>query len=95
MAITFIEKRKRLRYLVFVFLVILVAIIIVVLWPNISGFFLGGVKPLVLPPIEITEEKIEIDFEVLRHPLLEKLRLFPEIEPFTEEVGRENPFIFY
>jgi hypothetical protein len=94
MAITFIEKRKRLRYLVFVFLAILVAIIIIVLWPNISGY-LFGIKPLVLPPLGITEEKIEIDFEVLKHPLLEKLQLFPEIEPFTEEVGRENPFIFY
>ena len=94
MAITFIEKRKRLRSLVFVFLVILVAIIIVVLWPNISGY-LFGIKSEILPPLEITEEKIEIDFEVLKHPLLEKLQLFPEIEPFTEEVGRENPFIFY
>lgn len=94
MAITFVEKRKKLRYLVFVLLAILAAIIIIVLWPNISGFFLG-VKPLVLPPLEITEEKVEIDFEVFKHPLLEKLRLFPEIEPFTEEIGRENPFIFY
>ena len=94
MAITFIEKRKRLRYLVFVFLAVLAAIIIIFLWPNISGYF-PGVKQWALPPLEITEERIEIDFEVLKHPLLEKLQLFPEIEPFTEEVGRENPFIFY
>lgn len=94
MAITFIERSKRLRQLVFVFFAILVAIIIVVLWPNISSLFLK-VEPLVLPPLEITEEKIEIDFEVLKHPLLEKLQLFPEIEPFTEKIGRENPFIFY
>jgi hypothetical protein len=94
MAITFIEKRKRSRYLVFVFLAILVAIIIILLWPNISGY-LFEIESEILPPLEKTERKIEIDFEVFGHPLLEKLKLFPEIEPFAEEVGRENPFIFY
>ena len=94
MAITFIEKKKRSRYLVFIFLAIVAAAIIIVLWPNIS-VFIFRVEPLPLPPLERTEEKIEINFEVLKHPLLEKFQLFPEIEPFTEEVGRENPFIFY
>ena len=94
MAITFIEKRKRLRHLVFIFLAILVVIIIVIFWPNISSY-LFEIESEILPPLEISEEKIEIDFEVFKHPLLEKLQLLPEIEPFTEEVGRENPFIFY
>ena len=94
MAITFIEKRKRSRYLIFVFLAILVAIIIIAFWPNISSY-LFEIESGILPPLEITKEKIEIDFEVFNHPLLEKIQLFPEIEPFTEEVGRENPFIFY
>ena len=94
MAITFIEKRKRSRYLIFVFLAILVAIIIIAFWPNISSY-LFEIESEILPQLEMTKEKIEIDFEVFNHPLLEKIQLFLEIEPFTEEVGRENPFIFY
>lgn len=94
MAITFIEKRKRLRYLSFLLFIILIVIVAIFFGRNISNFFLG-VKPLVLPPLEVVEERIEINFKVLNHPLLEKLQTFPEIEPFTEEAGRENPFIFY
>jgi len=90
MAITFIEKRKRLKYL-FPVLAILIFITVIIIW---RGRF-AEIPSLVSPQFEIPVKKIEIDFEVLRHHLLEKLQPFPEIEPFTKEVGRENPFISY
>ncbi len=90
MAITFIEKRKRLKYL-FPILTILIFIVVIIIW---RGFF-PSIEPLILPHFDIPVEKIEIDFEVLKHPLLEKLQPFPEIELFTEEIDRENPFISY
>lgn len=89
MAITFIEKRRRLRYL-FPILAIVILITAIVLW---QGFFVEE-KP-VLPPIEIPTKKIEIDFETLKNPFLEELQPFEVIPPFEEEVGRENPFISY
>lgn len=90
MAITFIEKRKRLKYL-FPILAILILVAIIV----IGRSFLVRIEPLIPSQFEIPVEKIEIDFEVFKNPLLEKLQPFPEIEPFTEEIDRENPFIFY
>lgn len=90
MAITFLEKRKRLRYL-FPILAIIVLITAIVIW---RGFFVKE-KP-VLPPIEkAPAKKIEINFETLKNPLLQELQTFEEIPPFEEEVGRENPFIPY
>ncbi|PIR71771.1 MAG: hypothetical protein COX89_01395 [Candidatus Nealsonbacteria bacterium CG_4_10_14_0_2_um_filter_37_10] len=89
MAITFIEKRRRLRYL-FPVLAIVILITAIVLW---QGFFVEE-KPL-LPPIEVPVKKIEINYEILKHPLLEKLQFFEDISPFEGEFGRENPFLPY
>ena len=90
MAITFIEKRRRLRYLVPV-LAIVILITAIVLWQN---FFVEE-KPLLLPSIEVPTKKIEINYEILKHPLLEELQSLEAIPLFEEEVGRENPFIPY
>ena len=90
MAITFIEKRRRLRYLVPV-LAIVILIAAIVLW---QGFFVEK-KPLLLPSIEVPTKKIEINYEILNHPLLEKLQFFEDISPFEGEFGRENPFLPY
>jgi len=90
MAITFIEKRRRLRYL-FPVLVIIVLITGIILW---QGFFVEE-KP-VLPPIEVVPaKKIVINFEIFKHPLLEKLQPLEAIPLFEGEVGRENPFLLY
>lgn len=90
MAITFVEKRRRLKYL-FSVLVILILITVLILW---RGFF-AKEKP-VLPPIKTEPvKKIEIDDKILKHPLLEKLQLLETIPPFEGEVGRENPFLPY
>jgi len=91
MAISFSEKRKRLKYLFSILAVIVFIGIVILLIPKISP----KIKEMALPEIDVPIQKIEIDFQVLDHDLFGKLIPFPEIEPIEKEVGRENPFIFY
>lgn len=93
MAITFLEKRKRLQYL-FPVLGIAILIMIIILW---QGFF-AKKAPEIIPsefPAEPVIKKPKIDFEILKSPQLEELQLFEKIPPYEEEIGRENPFIPY
>lgn len=89
MAITFIQKKEIQRYLILVFIVILL-IITTIIW---QGFFKKEKPPS--PEIFKPAKKIEINFEVLKNPILEELQLFEVVAPFEEEIGRENPFIPY
>lgn len=89
MAITFIEKRKRLKYLI----PVLGAIILIIAFIFWYGFFAEKKAPLpdlvLKPPIG---QEIEIDFQLLRNPIFEKLTPFEQIPVIEEEIGRENPF---
>jgi len=91
-AITFLEERKRLRYL-FPVLAIVILITVFVIW---RGFFAKG-KPGIIPEtIQKPAGKIEINLQVLKDPLLEELQPFEKVEPIIEEIGRrQNPFIPY
>ncbi len=92
MAITFLEKRKRLRYLVPI-LAIVILITIFVVW---YGFFLEEEEPLPEPIFQPpVGQEIEIDFQILRSPIFEQLILFELTPVFEQEIGRENPFIPY
>jgi len=88
-AITFLEKRKRLKSLIPV-LVIVILISAFIIW---RGFFVKEKSfiPEVIKPVK----KIEIDFQTLKSPELEELQPFEKIPSFEEEIGRENPFIPY
>jgi len=90
MAITFLEKRKRLKSLMPV-LVLIVLLTAVVVW---RGFFVEA--PLAVPerPLKPIQE-VSINFQVLENPALEELQLFEKTSPFEGEIGRENPFISY
>jgi len=89
MAITFLQERKRQKYLLPI-LVVLILVIGLVLW---GGFFTERGAPLApLLPERLIEEA-EINFQVLENPVLEKLQPFEKIPPFLEEVGRESPFL--
>ena len=92
MAITFLEKTKRQRNLIYIFIAV-VLITSLTIWLG----FLKPKKPSeeVIPPI--STEKIEIDFEVLKNPFLEKLQIFEGLPQLPSEgkIGRENPFIPY
>lgn len=93
MPIEFTEQIKRQRFLILIFLIILL-IIGLVIW---RGFFAREGQ---LPTEEILKpptaaKKIEIDFQVLKNPILEEFQPFEEIIPFEEKTGRGNPFISY
>jgi len=89
MAITFLEKRKRLKSLIPV-LVIVILITAVIVW---RGFFVKE-EPF-LPEVIKPAKKIEIDLQALKSPELEELQPFEKIPSFEEEIGRENPFVPY
>lgn len=86
MAITFFQRRKKQKYLILV-LVVVIILIFVVVWRG----FLTKPEP-VLAPIILELPKIEINFGVLKSPILKEFQSFEEIKPFEEEIGRENPF---
>ncbi len=92
MAITFLEKRKKLRYL-FPILAAVILITTIVLW---KGFFKKEKPPQITPEsFSQPAEKVEINIEALENPLLEEFQPFGQIEPFEGEVGRQNPFMSF
>jgi len=94
MAITILEKRKFQRNLILVFLGVCI-ITGIVLW---KGFFAQEGKSGVKEVSEtIKPKKVEINFEVLKLPLLNDLQDFEEIKPLDDSIriGRENPFLSY
>lgn len=96
MAIIFQKQGKQEKKLI-LFSIILVLFIVLFIW----WFFLRReIEPPIIiedPAYQPPQEEIRIiDFEILRLPIFEKLKPFFEIEPFEQEIGRENPFIpFY
>jgi len=86
MAIIFLEKKQRQKYLA-IALVAIIVLVPVVVW----RVFL---KPSELgpPPIIARPPKIEINYEILKSPGLQELQLLEPIKPLEEGIGRENPF---
>lgn len=96
MAIVFVQKNKKQKVLIFILVACLV-ITAVVLW---FGFFKEekSVSEIYLEEnTEASQEEIQINFTVLKNPLLKELQPFSEIQPMetTESKGRGNPFIPY
>lgn len=72
--------------------ILLIAALVVAVW--FGRDFL--VKPPSLSPSSLPrQKKVEINFEVLKNPLLQNLQPFEEIPLFEGETGRENPFLPY
>ncbi|OGZ24419.1 MAG: hypothetical protein A2896_01270 [Candidatus Nealsonbacteria bacterium RIFCSPLOWO2_01_FULL_43_32] len=91
MAITFLQAKKRQRYLI-VILGLLVFVSLIIVWQGLARR--GGETPA---PLSITPEpkEIIINWSVLQDPHLEGLQIFETIAPFEGAVGRKNPFIPY
>jgi len=88
MAILPIKKKDR---KIFNWILLIIALVLAV-WFG-KDFF---VKPSFLAPSSPPQaRKVEINFEVLKNPLLQDLQPFEEIPPFEGETGRENPFLPY
>lgn len=93
MAITFSEKRKTQRNLIFVFGAIIL-ITAFVMWKGLFNKSPQTPTQAVAPTIK----KIEIAWEVLKNPIFEKLIPIEHIKPLdTKEIkaGRDNPFLPY
>lgn len=86
MAIVFSEKQKKQQYLILIFAAVAI----------ITGlvFYFGVFKKpeeksiIILAPAQ----KVEIDFNILKNPVLSKLQPFEEVIEFEGEIGRDNPF---
>jgi len=91
MAITFLEKRQRLQYLIPVLAVALLATLFVI-W---QGFFVKETIPISVEPIRRFPKKVEINLQLLENPIFQILQPFEAISLPEEELGRENPFIPY
>lgn len=74
--------------------ILLILLILILIWAVWFGrdFFVKPLPPLPSPPQPKT---VEINFEILKNPLLKDLRPFEELPLFEEEIGRENPFLPY
>ena len=91
MAILFLEKTKKQRYLLIVFLIVIL-IFALIIW---RGFFVKEKPPEKVIPKPV--KKIQIDFETLKNPILENFEPVEKIIPLGPEIeiGRENPFLPY
>jgi len=87
MAITFIQQKKRQKYLLIV-LVVLIAISLLVVWQ----LFLVKPKPAA-PQQVLKKPEVKIDFDTLKNPIFNNLIPFEPIPPFGEKIGRDNPFV--
>ena len=91
MAITFLQAKKRQRYLVLT-LALAIFVILIIVW---QGFLKGKEAPArTLTPVFIPQ-KVTIDWPTLKEPRIAALQTFEQILPFEDEVGRKNPFIPY
>ena len=96
MAINFVRKKKKEKYLV-IALVVAIPIIIFIFWYG----FLRKEKPSIdrttLPRESFS--RVNINFQVLEDPILQELTSFPELPyfPSAEEgnLGRNEPFLPY
>ncbi len=90
MAIVYLKQKRIQKTLILVFMAILLIIAFVV-WQG----FLEEKEEAFLEKLILPREEVKIDFDFLKSPFLEELQPFSEIEPFEEEIGRENPFLSY
>jgi len=100
MAITFLEERKIQKRFILILGIILL-IIALVIW---QGFFVKEKSIWEAGEVLKPAKKIEINFEILKSPVLKGLEPFEEIKTYeeeisegvvTEKIGRENPFLPY
>lgn len=89
MAVDFVEKKKKQKYLILIILGILV-VTGLVLW---FGYFREPAEISLEQEVFITKKNIKIRYETLEDPLLDILTPFQTTPPYEGELGRENPFI--
>lgn len=89
MAITFLKKRRRQKYLIYILALIIFIISILVWYAFIRK------EKLTAFPLFIKSPEVKINWDVLKDPRMEELQLFEEIELLETQIGREDPFLPY
>jgi len=88
MTIEFISSKKRKRNIL-----ILGVILVIVIVVSLSLLKKGPASKPIIP--ELVKPSFEINYEILKDSLLEKLQIPVQIPAFEGEAGRENPFLPY
>jgi predicted PurR-regulated permease PerM len=91
MAVTFIQQKKTQKYLIAILILVVLAVLLV-FW---FGFLSEDAVQSQQEPSVFSHREIQIDFEALDNPILDKFYFFEKIGPFEGEKGRENPFLPY
>lgn len=92
MSVSFIEQKKKQKYLIFIFLGV-IAVTLIVIW---LGFFKEKTFDFFSSSTAVVPlREVKIDFEVLESPTLKDLKPFSKIPAFEGEAGRDNPFLPY
>jgi len=94
MAITFIQQKRRQRYMILI-LAGVVFLALIFLWQVILK-----PKPIYAPAtssplISKMSKKIEINLDIFKNSAFQALESFEEIAFPKEKIGRENPFTPY
>ena len=90
MANEFKKQKQKQKYLLGVVGLIMLTVVAVLYF----GFFREKSDTVEIAPVSLIKE-INIDFNVLENPFLEKMRPFEKIPEYEGEIGRENPFLPY
>ena len=84
MAIIFLEEKSKKKRLYFLGGAVVIILLIIVV-------YLSGQRAIpILQPVK--PRRIVIDWSVLNHPVLQQLRLSPQIPESDKEMSRDNPF---
>ena len=89
MAITFLQQKKRQKYLLII-LGVLIAISLLVVW---QMFFIKSASTPVEQVVKTPE--VKMDFKTLENPIFAELTPFEKIPSFGGDTGRDNPFSPY
>lgn len=89
MAVDFVQKNKKQKYL-FITVIVLAVVTFVILW---FGYFNKAEELPNVESIYINKKNIKIRYEILESPILKELAPFESAPPYEGELGRENPFI--
>jgi len=87
MAVDFVEKKKKQKYLLFIVLGLL-AITAVILW---FGYF--NQEPEQPEEVYIVKKNVKINYEILDNPILKELVSFQKTPDYDGVLGKSNPFL--
>jgi len=89
MAVDFIEKKRKQKYLTYV--VFGIAIITgLILW---FGYFKEPGEEAGSEPVSISTRDVKIDYQVLENPFLKSLTPFEKTPEYEGDLGRIDPFL--